>query len=587
VKIEGDDNVTEHKRNIPAPTVPGNHYYYIYVTAPGDEDDSSETNTDEYAKVTVLPPTFPDLVVPTLTVDDSTLNPSQNFTINATVKNQGNGSSAASTLRYYRSSDATITTADIPLGTDSIPGLAANGTSTQSISVAAPSVEGTFWIGACVDAVSGESNTGNNCSSEVIIDVRELPPANPSNLQAVAATESAIELAWTDNSSNEDGFRIDRSTNATDWATIATPTANTTSFEDLGLMANTTYYYRILAYNSGGASSWSEIMEEKTLPIVNEPNLRITGFTMNEQVVFGTGQEITLFATTFNDGGDVYSDIKVEWYISEGDTYNNPNFIAQDNIQEENLGAGAAILESTTFIAPLITGIYTVSVHTDAMDELSESDEDDNWGHITFEVRDLRADVNGDGVLMEEDQEMIFRYSAGYDQTEEGWIDTPTTGDVNCSGDATTADAQLVMRKLSGQTMYQTAWCDEDFPEIRADVNNDGVISIADVQLVYRKSQGLDMSETPWLDTPSTGDVNCDLVVDQVDVDLIYDKFRGYDMAGTGWCDQDFPDNCNGDFDSDHDVDGLDLLKFRTDFMNGQVDENDLIVFSENFGKKL
>ena len=117
------------------------------------------------------PTTGPDLVVQSPSVSDSSLNVGQAFTLRATVRNQGNRRSAATTLRYYRSSDATISTADTGVGTDAVSGLSASGTSSESIGLTAPSSAGTYYYGACVATVSGESNTGNNCSSGVRVTV--------------------------------------------------------------------------------------------------------------------------------------------------------------------------------------------------------------------------------------------------------------------------------------------------------------------------------------------------------------------------------------------------------------------------------
>ena len=113
----------------------------------------------------------PDLVVQTPSVSDSSPNAGGSFTLSATVRNQGNGLSASTTLRYYRSTDATISTGDTQVGTDPVSGLSAFGTSDESISLTAPSTAGTYYYGACVDPVSGESNTQNNCSSAVTVTV--------------------------------------------------------------------------------------------------------------------------------------------------------------------------------------------------------------------------------------------------------------------------------------------------------------------------------------------------------------------------------------------------------------------------------
>ena len=60
------------------------------------------------------------------------------FTLFAQVRNAGDGASAATTLRYYRSTDATITTADTAVGTDFVRGLAAGATSSESIAPDGP-----------------------------------------------------------------------------------------------------------------------------------------------------------------------------------------------------------------------------------------------------------------------------------------------------------------------------------------------------------------------------------------------------------------------------------------------------------------
>ena len=93
------------------------------------------------------------------------------FTLSATVSNAGDGESVATTLRYYRSTDGTITRSDMAVGTDAVGALAASGTSAQSISLTAPATAGAYYYGACVDTVTDESDTTDNCSGSVKVDV--------------------------------------------------------------------------------------------------------------------------------------------------------------------------------------------------------------------------------------------------------------------------------------------------------------------------------------------------------------------------------------------------------------------------------
>ena len=110
----------------------------------------------------------PDLIVEYLLVPVlNTLTTGLSYDFGATVRNQGNASSASTTLRIYRSTDATVSSNDVEVGTDGVSSLSAGDTSDESFSLNAPSDAGTYYFVACVDPVSGESNTGNNCSSAV------------------------------------------------------------------------------------------------------------------------------------------------------------------------------------------------------------------------------------------------------------------------------------------------------------------------------------------------------------------------------------------------------------------------------------
>ena len=71
-----------------------------------------------------------------------------------------------------------------------------------------------------------------------------------------ATSASQINLAWTDNASNESGFKIERATAAAGPFTQLGVTT-TTSFSDTGLTGGTTYYYRVRAYNVAVDSTYS------------------------------------------------------------------------------------------------------------------------------------------------------------------------------------------------------------------------------------------------------------------------------------------------------------------------------------------
>jgi hypothetical protein len=87
------------------------------------------------------------------------------------------------------------------------------------------------------------------------------PPTEPNAPSALAGTRlssSQVRLTWTDNSGNELGFRVQRAlgTQGT-FALLSQVGANITAFTDTAVKAGKTYRYRVQAYNTAGASAWS------------------------------------------------------------------------------------------------------------------------------------------------------------------------------------------------------------------------------------------------------------------------------------------------------------------------------------------
>ena len=91
-------------------------------------------------------------------------------------------------------------------------------------------------------------------------------PNAPSGLAATASSSSEVSLTWADNSTNENGFELDRATNSAFTAGLVTATlpANTTSRTVTGLAASTTYYFRVRATSSAGNSDYSGVASATT-----------------------------------------------------------------------------------------------------------------------------------------------------------------------------------------------------------------------------------------------------------------------------------------------------------------------------------
>ena len=105
-------------------------------------------------------------------------------------------------------------------------------------------------------------------------------PAAPSNLVAQAASATQINLTWTDNTTTETGFTVERAPDnagaAGTFAAIATLTANTTSYNDGSLTQNTRYWYRVRAFTAADVSAYSASANATTpfLPPAAPTNLQ-------------------------------------------------------------------------------------------------------------------------------------------------------------------------------------------------------------------------------------------------------------------------------------------------------------------------
>ena len=174
---EGTDDVavlsasatSEESISLTAPSSPGVYYYGACVEAVADESDTTN-NCSTFVQITVREPPAagkPDLVIPAVLAGSTVAGfpAGGSFQLSAVVTNYGDGASEATKLRYYRSTDATITSSDTSEGTDEVPGLAISRSSFHSVDLTAPSSPGTHYYGACVDAVPNESDTTNNCAS--------------------------------------------------------------------------------------------------------------------------------------------------------------------------------------------------------------------------------------------------------------------------------------------------------------------------------------------------------------------------------------------------------------------------------------
>lgn len=128
-------------------------------------------------------------------------------------------------------------------------------------------------------------------------------PAAPTNLVAKAVSPTEIDLTWQDNSTDEQGFRVERSLDGQNFSEIAVLGPNAQSYNDTGLTPETTYFYRVFAFNNFGNSDPSNVAADTTPkpPVPNFPVINVTPTTINYGSVRG-GNIVTQKVTISNQG---------------------------------------------------------------------------------------------------------------------------------------------------------------------------------------------------------------------------------------------------------------------------------------------
>jgi cellulose 1,4-beta-cellobiosidase len=121
-----------------------------------------------------------------------------------------------------------------------------------------------YYVVSAVNSC-GESSNSSQVSA---VPAGASVPAAPGNLVASAISATEIRLTWTSNSNNETGFKLERcaGTSCTNFVQFSTTPAGATSYSNTGLTSNTSYRYRVRAYNSLGNSAYSNISSAKTRP---------------------------------------------------------------------------------------------------------------------------------------------------------------------------------------------------------------------------------------------------------------------------------------------------------------------------------
>ena len=397
-----------------APSTAGTYFYGACVDSVAGESDTTN-NCSVSVPVTVSEPpvqTSPDLTVGSPSVTDSAPDTGESITLSATVSNDGDGSSAATTLRYYRSTDATVTTSDTEVGTDAVGALAASATSSESIGLTAPATAGTYYYGACVDSVASESDTTNNCSGSVQVTVSappvqtspDLTVGSPSVTDSTPDTGESFTLSATVSNDGDGGsaattLRYYRSTDATITTSdteegtnaVGALAASATSSESIGLTAPSsagTYYYGACADSVAGESdttnncSSSVQVTVSAPPVQTGPDLDITAIVISRSP-FGTppGASLNMSVGVANQGSAASPATTLRYYRSTDVTITTSDTEEATDAVEGLAASGTVTLEEELF-APSTAGTYYYGACVDSV-----TDESDTTNNCSGSIR--------------------------------------------------------------------------------------------------------------------------------------------------------------------------------------------------------
>ncbi|MBE9545898.1 MAG: S8 family serine peptidase [Proteobacteria bacterium] len=180
-------------------------------------------------------------------------------------------------------------------------------------------------------SLNGKTFTGGRINAlNAFADSR---PQAPDGLAATPESGSRINLSWTDNSSSESRFEIERKTGpGGTYSRIANIAADETSYSDTGLSEKTTYYYQVRAINSAGNSAYSNEADATTI-LAGPSNLSAVDSSTSKI-------NLSWADNSFNELG-----FKIERKIGTGATYSQIADIAADETSYSDTGLN----EATTY----------------------------------------------------------------------------------------------------------------------------------------------------------------------------------------------------------------------------------------------
>ena len=404
-----------------APETPGVYYYGICVDAVANESDTAN-NCSTAVVVTVL---GADLVINSVRVEKPTASlgeksrltagvkdrgeagisdtpdrsalsmiaPGDQFRLNAVLQNRGKAASTDTTLRYYLSVDDTISPEDMEVHTATLPIIAADAMREPSVQLTAPDAPGVYYYGVCVDAVEGESDTNNNCSTAVAVTVENtgrvdfvvesvraskttVKPNENFLISAVIHNQGEIDATATPIryylSTDEDITTADTEVHTATLPVIAADATRQQARQFTAPNTPGTYYYGVCIDAVEGEDDTDNNCSDAVVVTVGGADLMIDGTPQVNKTTLSPGETLQIDTRVWNAGSAISDATTLRYYLSTDDTISSDDTeVDSDNVATlSGKGAHASRRRaelSKTLTAPDTPGDYYYGVCVDSV----------------------------------------------------------------------------------------------------------------------------------------------------------------------------------------------------------------------------
>jgi len=338
--------------------------------------------------------------------DSILINAGSTATVRASLRNNSSSASGPVTAAFF----ATATGwGDWYIGSAFVANIAATSNVTVTIPWNTTGFSGTVPVKVVINPYQrvAETNYNNNRKeTSVIVPLPPVLPDAPTNLVATMAATNRINLTWTDASSNENGFKIERSPDGVNgWAQIATVNTGVTTYASTGLACGRAYFYRVRAYNGNGDSAFSNVAT--TLTRLCTPAIQpVTGITLTQLTLLWSdnnsnesGFKIERSAT----GATPWSQIttvgaNVTTYTNNGLSCGTPYYYRVRAYNGSNNSAYSAVVNATTTLcAPVAPTLLAATAISATQINLSWTDASSN--ESGFKLERSPDGVNGWSLL--------------------------------------------------------------------------------------------------------------------------------------------------------------------------------------------